>query len=219
MRAAVLSVVILISGALMCAVSSAWAAPRSGGEHGLTNDPAPGAGNGAGSTGASDPLFAILDADGDGVISAKELKNAIKVLKELDTNKDGMITWEEVLAAGKGNPIASAAGVGVVDQPAGAASAAAGVMGVEQSPMFKRFMSYDKNGDGKLTPDELPREAVVLLKDADLNHDGAIDARELAIAIRQMGERMNAATGRGMVGPGAGRLPGGNPTGNGGNTP
>jgi Ca2+-binding EF-hand superfamily protein len=194
----------------------AWAAPRPGSEHLVGTAPAPGAGGGAGSTGASDPLFSILDADGDGVISAKELKNAIKVLKELDTNKDGMITWEEVVAAGKGNPMTSTTGATVVDQGAGAA----GGMGAEQSPVFKRFMSYDKNGDGKLTPDELPREALVLLRDADLNHDGAIDARELAIAVRQMGERVNAATARGMGGPGAmGRLPGGNPAGPNGGGP
>ena len=42
------------------------------------------------------PLATVLDADGDGVISANELKNASKALSRLDRNRDGKITRDEM---------------------------------------------------------------------------------------------------------------------------
>ena len=42
------------------------------------------------------PLATVLDADGDGVISADELKNASKALSRLDRNRDGKITRDEM---------------------------------------------------------------------------------------------------------------------------
>ncbi|MGB0586386.1 MAG: hypothetical protein ACPGQC_06445 [Limisphaerales bacterium] len=42
------------------------------------------------------PLATVLDADGDGVISANELKNASKALSQLDRNRDGKITRDEI---------------------------------------------------------------------------------------------------------------------------
>jgi Ca2+-binding EF-hand superfamily protein len=172
--------------------------------------------------GASDPLFALLDADGDGVISAKELKRAIVVLKELDTNKDGSISWEEVQAAGIGGPNPNPAGPAAGDPPQGAGTGFAGggaAGGAEESQPFKRFMQYDKNGDGKLSADELPPQMAGLLRNADLNHDGFIDARELDMAVKQMGDRMKAGMVGGQQSPGMmGRMPGGNPA-NGGKAP
>ena len=42
------------------------------------------------------PVLKALDSDGDKVISEKELKNATKSLKELDKNKDGNLTIDEI---------------------------------------------------------------------------------------------------------------------------
>ena len=42
------------------------------------------------------PLATVLDTDGDGVISANELKNASKALSQLDRNRDGKITRDEM---------------------------------------------------------------------------------------------------------------------------
>ncbi|HEY4234736.1 MAG TPA: hypothetical protein VGM76_14980, partial [Lacipirellulaceae bacterium] len=100
------------------------------------------------------------------------------------------------------------------------AGAAGGGIGGEESQPFKRFMQYDKNGDGKLSADELPPQMAGLLRNADLNHDGFIDARELELAVKQMGDRMKAGMIGGQQGPG-GRMPGGNPIGgaNGGKGP
>lgn len=54
--------------------------------------------------GGRDALFAVLDADGDGALSAQELQNAVAALGKLDKNGDGNLTQEELKAArgGKG---------------------------------------------------------------------------------------------------------------------
>jgi Ca2+-binding EF-hand superfamily protein len=188
--------------ALAAMVSLATAAPKTGNAHGPGQVPEPGAA--AAGAGAADPLFALLDTDGDGVISAKELHKAVAVLKELDANHDGSITWEEVVA---GSGVAHQLQMGQSD--AGIGTTGGGFSG-KQSQAVERFMQYDKNHDGKLTPDELPPQALALLRDADLNKDGAIDARELQIAVEKMGDRMKA----GMAGAGInGHMPGGNPIG------
>ena len=49
------------------------------------------------------PLATVLDADGDGVISADELKNASKALSQLDRNRDGKITRDEMYPRQSGN--------------------------------------------------------------------------------------------------------------------
>ncbi len=48
--------------------------------------------------------------------------------------------------------------------------------------MFERF---DKNGDGRLTVDEVPTPVWEHLKAADLNQDGAITREEIQTARRE----------------------------------
>jgi hypothetical protein len=61
-----------------------------------------------------------------------------------------------------------------------------------------RLMQNDRNGDGKLTENEVPPDAMPLLQGGDQNRDGAIDAREMQLIMRQMGDRARA------LGPGLG---------------
>jgi Ca2+-binding EF-hand superfamily protein len=58
-----------------------------------------------------------------------------------------------------------------------------------------QFLRYDRNGDGKLSADELPREAKGILKGADRDGDGSIDAGELQAALAQQGSRARALRG------------------------
>jgi Ca2+-binding EF-hand superfamily protein len=161
----------------------------------------------ANSAAAADPLFMMIDTDGDGVISAKELHKAVAAIKEADTDKDGNITWAEIVAR-SGAIVAAANGQGEITSGMGAG--VGGGMGGDSQAMG-RFMQYDKNHDGKVTVDEVPAS----MRDWDQNHDGVIDARELELAVRRMGDRGNAILGRGLVGGqnGAGHMPGGNPGG------
>lgn len=53
---------------------------------------------GGGAAAAVHPLVAVLDADSDGTISARELRSAARALKQLDRNDDGQITPDELVA-------------------------------------------------------------------------------------------------------------------------
>ncbi|MEX2310802.1 MAG: EF-hand domain-containing protein [Pirellulales bacterium] len=120
----------------------------------------------------SNAMFSLIDADGDGVINKVELRKAIKALKSLDTDNDGNITLAEVAAAdGQARPGGNA----------------------EVDRMMKEL---DKNGDGKLTEDEVPPHMLPMLAGADRNQDRAIDRDELAAAMQQNQFR-----------PGAGQFP------------
>jgi hypothetical protein len=48
------------------------------------------------------PVLTAIDENGDGEISAEELKNASKALNALDKNKDGELTEDELRPAGRG---------------------------------------------------------------------------------------------------------------------
>jgi hypothetical protein len=50
------------------------------------------------------PLIGALDANHDGVIDEKEIKNASAALKKLDKNDDGKITMEELRPPGSKPP-------------------------------------------------------------------------------------------------------------------
>ena len=44
-----------------------------------------------------DPVSRVLDADGDGELSAEEIENAAKLLQKLDANGDGKLVINEIL--------------------------------------------------------------------------------------------------------------------------
>lgn len=101
-------------------------------------------------------MFSVIDANGDGAITMRELRKAVAALKKLDSDGDGVITLAEV------------------SQPAGPAD--------ESTQFVDRLMANDRNGDGKLTADEVDARTAAMLQGADANGDGAIDRQELAAA-------------------------------------
>ncbi len=131
-------------------------------------------------------MFRALDADGDGAISIRELRKAVVALKKLDADKDGKITQAEAM----GGP----------GDPAGDASAA-----------VDRLMQNDKNGDGKLSKNEIPRHLAQMLVGADTNGDGTLDRAELTAAM-QGARPQFAGAGSSFGGPnGFGGTAGGDP--------
>jgi hypothetical protein len=103
------------------------------------------------------PLVKALDANGDGIIDAKEIANAAAALKTLDTNNDGQLTPDEFMPprpdGETGLPpgykehrppllmVLDANGDGIID-----------AQEIANAP--QALLKLDKNGDGKLTPDE-----------------------------------------------------------------
>jgi Ca2+-binding EF-hand superfamily protein len=82
------------------------------------------------------------------------------------------------------------------NQPGGPwANQGSNVAGGNANEATGQFLRFDQNGDGKLTPDELPREAKGMLQGADRNKDGSIDAGELQAALAQQGGRARALRG------------------------
>jgi Ca2+-binding EF-hand superfamily protein len=213
-------------------------------------------------------MFSAIDADGDGIITTRELRRAAVQLKKLDADKDGNISLAEVSPGGApggpggpgGDPVqfvdslmqndkngdaklsgneipnhmrpmlngADQNGDDALDRaeltaamenmrnrfPGGPGEWGPGRFrgpgGINQafdpSQMTGQLMQNDRNGDGRLTSDELPPAALGMLQGSDQNNDGAIDARELQAFSRRMGDRARAfgpAAGNQRNGPGA----------------
>ncbi len=117
------------------------------------------------------PIMKVLDSDQDGTLSASEIANASKALIQLDKNGDGIISAEEM------RPDANT-------MPGGFAGAEPGPPNGQM--MGKVFESRDKNGDGKLTGDEIPERLRDKMKMIDKDGDGSITKSEFASAAARM---------------------------------
>ena len=51
--------------------------------------------------------------------------------------------------------------------------------------MVDRIFKHDKNGDGVLTPDEVPERGQRMFEHADANGDGEVDRGELEAAFKK----------------------------------
>lgn len=113
-------------------------------------------------------MFQAIDADGDGVLTKRELRKAAAALKALDADGDGNITMQEVTP------------------PRGPGRDGPGSQGEDPAEALERIMQNDTNGDGKLTVDEVPERLRRMLSGGDTNGDGAIDRQELTQALENV---------------------------------
>ncbi len=140
------------------------------------------------------PLMMALDVDKDGTLSAAELENAATVLLKLDRNGDGMLSADELrpdygamVLDGQTRDARPRDG-----QPGERRGAAAGS---DRSPemMARMFEQRDRNGDGKLSGEEIPPWMKENLARIDEDGDGSINKSELQKAMTRMAERMDQA--------------------------
>lgn len=102
-------------------------------------------------------MFAELDANGDGSVSAEEFAAGANRFARFDTNGDGLLTAEEIAAAGEERAAQRA------------------------ERMIARL---DSNGDGALSEDEIKsrRDPARMFERLDANDDGVVSAEEFAEA-------------------------------------
>tara|TARA_R110002096_G_scaffold23511_6_gene74828 strand:+ start:82 stop:984 length:903 start_codon:yes stop_codon:yes gene_type:complete len=121
------------------------------------------------------PSFLQLDKDGDKAISKEEAGERWERLSKLDKDSDGKVSGQEMMAAR--NKGGDAPGKGKADgkSKADGKGKPGGPPRGEPGEMFKRA---DKNGDKKLTEDEVPAEIWARLSKLDTDEDNAVSAEE-----------------------------------------
>ena len=121
------------------------------------------------------------DRNGDGRLTLDEVdERTALMLATADTNGDKAIDRAELEAA-----MRQRMGGGQF----GGGGGPFGGGGFDPRQMTERMMANDRNGDGKISADEVPPQMQGMLRGADQNNDGAIDASEIEQATRRMGER------------------------------
>ncbi|WP_160115291.1 EF-hand domain-containing protein [Bryocella elongata] len=159
--------------------------------------------------GRQQPRFALqaLDLNHDGTLSADEIKAAPSSLLTLDRNGDGELTADELTGR---PPEADAANDQLVQQLMTFDKAGKGYLVATDLPerMQGMFTRGDANHDGKLTSDEIRtlsnRQAMPagssarpghaqgtfrmdpILNALDLNHNGILEANEIAVATTSL---------------------------------
>lgn len=108
--------------------------------------------------------FGRLDANGDGMLDAAEMREArVQRFERLDADRDGLLTEAELTAP-----------AGRLQQKAAAA----------ETVLADRFEGMDGNGDGKVSREEfLAAASPALTAQIDGNGDGLISRSEFAAAL------------------------------------
>jgi Ca2+-binding EF-hand superfamily protein len=140
------------------------------------------------------PVMMVLDADGNGEISADEINNATAALKKLDRNRNGKLDADELRPSFGGGPPGGGFGGG----PPGGGREGGGHGGFGgQSFVGGMLERYDEDKDGKLAGDEIPERMQDRLEQIDANKDKTIDKAELEAMARQFGGGRGGEGGRG----------------------
>ncbi|MDA1195841.1 MAG: EF-hand domain-containing protein [Planctomycetota bacterium] len=182
-------------------------------------------GKGKGADGRGMERLLAMDTDGDKRVSRAEWKGPPDAFDRFDGNKDGFLDAQDG-AAGRmdGDRKAKGDRKGKGDRRAKGEGAGEGMDEGHDAEELKartlaRFAEIDKDGDGRLTAEELPAPRLLELADAD--KDGAVTAEEFVAFTQRRGRsgqtspaapaqggepRMSAGTLRRWDGDGDGRV-------------
>lgn len=137
-------------------------------------------------------LFGQLDGNSDGTLSSDEVPEEKKSLFDRlvrlgDGNADGKLSADEFAVGLAGGEKKTAAPADAGDAQSKPAKARPGRPGKAARPVPGRFLAQlDKNGDGKLSPDEVPEERrenfSKLVARLDKDGDGALSKDEMPAA-------------------------------------
>jgi Ca2+-binding EF-hand superfamily protein len=147
-----------------------------------------------------DQMITQNDKNRDGQLTPDEIPPQMppRMFSQSDANGDGILTRDELIAA-----------------MANMANQFGGMMGPGgmNNPQMDAMARFDRNRDGRLSPDEVPPQLGGMLQGADQNLDGVIDAREFAAAMSQMSQRFGGRGPGGEFPMGDGRGPARGPRG------
>jgi len=117
-------------------------------------------------------MFQAIDADGDGVITTREMRKAVAALKQLDADGDGNLTLDEI--SPRGGP------------------------GGDPTAFLDSIFQGDRNGDGVLASNEISERFAPMLQGADTNGDGTLDRAEVTAAMENARGRFGRRGGGGF---------------------
>jgi Ca2+-binding EF-hand superfamily protein len=117
------------------------------------------------------PVLNALDSNRDGVISADEIRHSPEALRTLDKNGDGTLTRDEYSPnfGGRGPGREGGRGEGRGEGPPPDPS----------NELVQTLMGFDKNHDGKISKDELPERMQGMFDRGDTNKDGFLSPDEI----------------------------------------
>ena len=170
---------ILPAAAMLCAIACTGTANAQEGRRG-----GPGGFGRGGSAIRFNPALAVLDADGNGTISAAEIDQATARLRSLDKNNDGQLSSDELRPNFEG--MRGPGGRGPGERGPGG--------GNNAEEIVNTLMGFDGNGDGKLAKSEVPERMQGLFERGDANKDGLLTREELTAAAAAQAGSSGGAT-------------------------
>jgi len=121
------------------------------------------------------PIVAALDANHDGVIDTGEIANASAALKALDKNGDGQLTTDELRPPHPNHPPGDQQGGSTANQQGGPGGGPQA--GPHRHPPLPIMQVLDANHDGVIDASEIAN-APAALKTLDKNRDGKLTRDE-----------------------------------------